>query len=134
MGRKLFLIAAIFCAAQSSQLFAQRGLCEAIDGATVLNDDNEFIGKISSPLDPDSIYNQFGIYGNPFSTDSIWNQFGTNGNPFSTTSAFNQFTVSPPRIIKNRTVIGYLTANKSIAGGVHPTAIGVLCYDFKPPR
>jgi hypothetical protein len=97
----------------------------------VLNSDNEYIGSISNKFDPNSIFNKFGTYGNKFSSDSIWNKFGNNGNPYASNSAFNKYTSSPPRIIKNKQIIGYLTVNKYVSGAINPIVLGTVCYDFE---
>lgn len=97
----------------------------------MLNSDNEYIGSISNKFDPNSIFNKFGTYGNKFSSDSIWNKFGNNGNPYASNSAFNKYTSSPPRIIKNKQIIGYLTVNKYVSGAINPIVLGTVCYDFE---
>jgi len=125
----LTLIACLLASTNSA--YGQASICNAIDGAIVLNSDNEYIGSISNKFDPDSIFNKFGTYGNKFSSDSIWNKFGKNGNPFASNSAFNKFTSSPPRIVKNKQIIGYLTVNKYVSGAINPIVLGTVCYDFE---
>jgi hypothetical protein len=85
-----------------------------------LTEEIKYLGKIEDQFSSDSIFNEFGTYGSEFSSDSIWNKFGNYGSPFSSQSAFNKFTTNPPIIIKNKQVIGYLTVNKFIKGGVDP--------------
>lgn len=113
----LFILVCIilFC----SKLTAQ-DICEAIEGAKVIADDGKYLGKICSSFDSESIINEFGSYGNEFNSNSIWNEFGTYGNEFSNLSPFNEFTSTPPMIIKNGLVIGYLTKNKSLKNAVDP--------------
>ncbi len=92
-----------------------------IDGADVVADDGTYLGKISSnTFDSESIKNEFGKYGNEFNSNSIRNKFGKYGKEFSDLSPFNKFTTTPPRIIKNGEVIGYLTKNKSFENAVDP--------------
>ncbi|MDA7640523.1 hypothetical protein N8787_02695 [Opitutaceae bacterium] len=50
-------------------------------------------------LDPASVWNEFGDYGNRFSAISIWNEFGTYGGSFSQFSPWNPFATSPPIIV-----------------------------------
>ena len=118
----------------SPPAFAQKDFCAAIDGAIVLNNDNEFIGSISSSFDSNSIFHEFGTYGNEYSSKSIWNEYGENGNEYGSNTAFNEYSSNPPRIIKDRTVIGYLTVNKYKKGAINPIMLDAMCYDFKPPR
>lgn len=86
-----------------------------------LTEETKYLGKIEDQFTVDSIFNEFGTYGSEFSTDSIWNEFGTYGGQFSSTSPFNEFTSTPPTIVKNNKIIGYLTVNKFIQGGVDPS-------------
>ncbi len=95
-------------------------ICEIIDGAKVIADDGEYLGKICSAFDSESIINEFGTYGNEFNSNSIWNEFGTYGNEFSNLSPFNEFTNTPPMIIKNGNIIGYLTKNRGLKNAVDP--------------
>jgi hypothetical protein len=127
-------IVALLAACLGSPASAQSEACQVFDGALVFNSDDEFIGRIANSYASDSIFNEFGQYGSQFRSESIWNQFGKNGSEFQANSAFNQFTSNPPKIIKDRQVIGYLTVNRSIRGGVSPVLLGALCYDFEPPR
>ena len=81
-----------------------------------------FLGNLDlNPFDYNSIFDQFGDYGNLFSATSIWNQFGEYGNPYSAYSPFNAASSTPPWIVDaNLNVGGRLTANCSISGAVNP--------------
>jgi hypothetical protein len=95
----------------------------------VVDDDYKtFLGDLTTnQFDLNSIYNEFGTYGNKFSPDSIWNQFGTYGNPYSQYSPFNQFTSTPPMIINgNGQIVGRLTVNQIITGAVSPYQLNAL--------
>jgi hypothetical protein len=118
----------------SSQLIAQDNVCRALEGSIIINSDNEFIGTVSNSFNRDSIFNEYGKFGNQYNSASIWNKYGKNGNEYQSGSAFNKYTSSPPRIIKDRQVIGYLSANKSKSGAINPILLGALCYDFTPPQ
>jgi hypothetical protein len=109
-------------------------ICEQLDGAMVVNEEGEFLGLVAYPSNSDSIFNEYGRYGSEYRSDSIWNQYGKNGSEYRSNTAFNEYTRSPPRIIKNRKIVAYLTVNKSIRGGVNPRLLGMICYDFKPPH
>ena len=106
-------------------------VCVVVKGSVIIaqDDQNTFLGKIASSFDSQSIFNEFGTYGNPFSSSSIWNQFSTFGNQFNTHSPFNQFSASPPMIINNKKIVGYLSANKSIRASISPNLLKALCKD-----
>ncbi|MCS6159840.1 hypothetical protein [Shewanella baltica] len=88
-------------------------LCQTVDGSTIIAQDNEntYLGKITNSFDSDSIFNDFGTYGNEFNSDS----------------PFNEFSASPPMIIKNKKIIGYLSANKSLKNAVSPNLLKAMC-------
>ncbi len=104
-------------------------LCQIVSGSVVIAQDgkNTYLGKIANSFDSESIFNEFGTYGSEFSSDSIWNEFATFGSEFSSYSPFNEFTSTPPMIIRNNEVIGYLSANKSIQASVSPNLLKALC-------
>jgi hypothetical protein len=103
-----------------------------IDGrAFLVADDGAYLGKISSnAFDYESICNGFGPYGNPFSGTSIRNDFAPYGNPFSALSADNSFTSSPPQIIYQRKVVGYLTKNQFLPSALDPDLL-FAAYDCR---
>jgi hypothetical protein len=82
----------------------------------------------SNIFEYESICNDFGPYGNRFAYISIKNDFGPYGNPFSTKSVYNAFTTTPPRIIYQGTVVGYLTKNEFLRGALDPDLLFAL-YD-----
>lgn len=91
------------------------------------NDGKTFLGKLTSDtFDAESIFNEFGNYGNEFSTTSIFNEFGTYGGEFSNESPFNPFATKPPIIVSNGEIIGYLTVNSSINNALSP--LGLLKF------
>lgn len=96
----------------------------SLEGATILADDGEFIGKITTnSYDSQSILNEFGRFGGKFSSTSIFNDFGRYGGEFSRMSPFNQTTSTPPRIFKGERFVGYLTRNESKTPRVDPFAL-----------
>ena len=109
-------------------------LWTATNSVVIINDDDEYIGQIANPSVRDSIFNEYGEFGSEYRSESIWNEYGKNGSEYRPNSAFNDYATRPPRLIKNRQVIGYLTVNKSKPGGLNPRLIGIVCYDFKPPH
>lgn len=106
-------------------------VCGILNGAVIIAQDsnNTFLGKVTSSYDSQSIFNEFGTYGNEFSSKSIWNEFSTFGNEFNSNSPFNDFSSSPPMLIKNRKILGYLSANKNIKASISPNLLKALCKD-----
>jgi hypothetical protein len=106
-------------------------VCDILNGAVIIAQDsnNTFLGKVTNSFDSQSIFNEFGTYGNEFSSKSIWNEFSTFGNEFNSYSPFNEFSSSPPMLIKNRKILGYLSANKSIKASISPNLLKALCKD-----
>ncbi|BDT71806.1 hypothetical protein os4_13340 [Comamonadaceae bacterium OS-4] len=106
-------------------------VCDILNGAVIIAQDSSdtFLGKVASSFDSQSIFNEFGTYGNEFSSKSIWNEFSTFGNGFNSNSPFNEFSSSPPMLIKNRKILGYLSANKSIKSSISPNLLKALCKD-----
>jgi hypothetical protein len=104
-------------------------LCQIVDGSVLIAQDRKhtYLGSITNSFGSDSIFNEFGTYGNEFSGESIWNEYSTFGNEFNPDSPFNEFSSSPPMIIKNKEIIGYLTTNKYIANGVNPHVLKAAC-------
>lgn len=105
--------------------------CAALTGARVIAEDGTYLGTVSSPYDGDSIFNRYGK-GSEYASESVWNKFGDYGSKYASDSAMNPYTSSPPKLVKNRQVIGVLTKNKYIAGAVDPVVLGVVCFDFTP--
>jgi len=86
---------------------------EAADGA--------FLGKLNpNQFDSESIFNQFGPYGNRFSQTSIFNKFSIYGNHFSNLSPNNRFTQTPPKLYVNGRFVAYLTVNTFLSPRVNP--------------
>lgn len=107
-------------------------VCSLVDGAVIIDNDDEYIGKIADIYIKDSIYNEYGPYGSEYRRESVFNEYGKNGSEYRSGSATNEYTITPPRIIKDGRVIAYLTKNKSLRGGIDPVVLGVTCYDWKP--
>jgi len=108
------------------------GLAQALRGASIIAQDSEntFLGKIDNEFSSESVFNEFGNYGSEFSSSSIWNEFSSFGSEFSSYSPFNEFTSTPPMIVKNGRVIGYLTRNKFIRGSLSPNILRALKEEY----
>jgi len=80
-------------------------------------DGSQFLGTLSTNIyDPYSVFNRYGTYGSKYSTNSIWNQYGTYGSKYSSYGAANPYTSTPPILVYNGSVVGYVTANKYLSG------------------
>lgn len=110
---------------------AAEELCPIVSGAVIVAQDDErtYLGKITNGYDSESIFNEYGSYGSEYSSSSIWNKYATFGSEYSSYSPFNKYTSTPPMIIKNRNIIGYLSANKRLRASVSPYILKALCKD-----
>lgn len=106
-------------------------VCTKLAGATVIaqDDENTLLGKIASSFDGKSIFNEFAPHGSEYNTKSIWNKYGNFGSEYSTHSPFNKFTTTPPMLVKDGKVMGYLTVNKAIQPSITPNLLKELCKD-----
>lgn len=65
----------------------------------LIAEDGQYLGCVScSEFHPESILNDFGIYGSEFSPTSIWNELGVYGSSTGPYSACNEFTRTPPHM------------------------------------
>ena len=94
------------------------------------DDENTYLGTLSSEFNFESIFNEYGSYGSEFSSQSIWNEFSTFGNEFNAYSPFNKFSIMPPILIKKGKIVGFLTTNKSIKNGTSPNLLKALKEEF----
>ncbi len=95
-------------------------VCSILAGVSVVANDGQYLGLIASAYEAKSLLNEFGNHGNEYNQNSIWNTYGKYGGEYSTLSPFNSYTTTPPMLIKNGKVIGYLTTNDNISNGVNP--------------
>ncbi len=105
------------------------GVCDLVRGAVVVaqNGRGTFLGKIASEFDADSIFCEYGIYGSPYGVDSVWYPNGQYGSEDGAYSSSNPHTLTPPMIVQGKLIVGYLTANKSIANSIPLTLLKKLC-------
>ena len=115
-----------------SGAIGQNALCTKVEGAIVVSDDGKYLGKITNKYNSDSIFNKYGTYGSKYGSDSIWNKYGSYGSPYNNQSVASIYTSTPPMMLKDRNVIGYLSKNKNKSGVIDPLILGILCYDFEP--
>lgn len=92
----------------------------------LLAQDGQPLGVISTnTFDSDSLANPYGTYGSRYALYSIWNRYGTYGSAYATYSPYNAYTSTPPLILQNGTVIGYLTKNRFLTPRVDPDDLAV---------
>lgn len=103
--------------------------CEAFDQARVVSHEGDFLGILAGQDEATSIYNTHGAYGSRYSGTSIWNPTSNFGGPYANQSAFNDSTSTPPMLLKDGKIVGRLTKNKYVAGGVDPVALKLTCFN-----
>lgn len=127
---KSLFIAAVVAACLPAWAFAE-GVCIVLKDAKVIGQDDAhtYLGKVANKYDADSIFNEYGIHGGPYEQDSVWNPYATFGNEYNEYAATNKYTGTPPMLVKNKTVIGFLSANKSMRGAISPLMLKALCAE-----
>jgi hypothetical protein len=106
--------------------------CADLDGSYVVSQEStqSYLGFFGNTFASESINNSFGTYGSTFSASSVRNTFGSYGSQFGIYSASNSFTSTPPAIFKWGGLIGYLTTNPFVFGGVSLAIIDANCTFF----
>lgn len=92
---------------------------------------DKFLGVLNtSPYDTNSIWNEYGTYGNSYSSNSIWNEYSTYGSEYSNNSPFNTTATNPPVVVdQDGNFYGYLTINSSNSKQCrHPIAIAIYRF------
>lgn len=116
-----------------STLVAQSSVVDFIrnlDGqATLLGVDGAFLGIISSDrVHEASTCNAVGNYGSRVGSMSVWNRVSNYGSQISDLSAYHTWTKTPPAIIYQDEVMGFLTKNHRIRAALDPDVLfAVLC-------
>jgi hypothetical protein len=60
-----------------------------------------------------SVWNEYGNYGNKYSSTSIWNSYGDYGGKYNAGSPWNAYASYPPAVVDSKgDFYGYLTVNK----------------------
>jgi hypothetical protein len=96
----------------------------AFEGATIVADDGQFLGKITTnSLDAQSIGNDLGRYGSTLSSTSILNDLSRYGGELARMSPFNSLTSTPPRVFKGDRFLGYLAVNNLETPRIDPRAL-----------
>ena len=109
---------------------------KALNGASIYSQETprKYLGKIASKYDSDSIFDKYGDYGSKYASDSIWDRYGSYGGERGGNSPFNRRTTSPPTIVSGGRVLGFLTANPSIRGGLDVETVRRLLEISKRPK
>lgn len=110
---------------------ANDNVCLTVIGAKVIAQDgnNTYLGKILDKYDSESIFDKYGNYGSKYSSPSLWDEYGDFGNKYSIYSHNNPNTPTPPMIIKNGKVIGYLSSNKTISPSISLNLLNATCNE-----
>lgn len=98
--------------------------------------EEDYLGKINaSKYDSESIWNEYGKYGNKYNSKSIWNSYGTYGNSYSSYSPFNDYASHPPVLRdRNGKFYGYFTSNKYKTKRANYGIVDVICENYEKIR
>ena len=98
--------------------------------------EEDYLGKLNaSKYDSESIWNEYGKYGNKYNSKSIWNAYGTYGNKYNSYSPFNEHGSNPPVLRdKNGKFYGYFTANKYKSKRANYDLIDIICENYEEIR
>lgn len=95
----------------------------------IVSADGEYLGKVSSDkYASESICNKYGTFGSPHG-NGIFNRYGDHGGTYSLTGAYNPRAQNPPALIENRQVVGFVTKNSKISGGIDPDVLRAYTCD-----
>jgi hypothetical protein len=104
-------------AAPGSDVLAQvvQTILSAGRGASlrIVAADGTFLGNCAQ-MDVDSIFNQYGLKGSPYGVESMNNQFSLYGSEYGPNSPNNSYSPTPPRLLFEGRVLGYLSNNSVI--------------------
>lgn len=89
-------------------------------GASVIAQDDQFLGIVADCLNSQSICNEIGRYGSSISRTSIHNSISKYGGLISRLSAYNSLASSPPKIVRGDRTLAYLTKNITKSPAVDP--------------
>ena len=85
-------------------------------GSCLRAQDGQFLGTITSnTFDTSSILNEYGPFGSPYSTTSIFNQYSDYGSRYGSNSVNNPYCSTPPKLIINGRLLGYITVNHYVS-------------------
>lgn len=78
------------------------------------NNHDVYLGCLNcDSYDSNSIWNEYGTYGNSYNSKSIWNEYGTYGNEYNSNSPWNEYSNDSPVVVdKDGDFYGYFTLNE----------------------
>ena len=78
------------------------------------NNHDVYLGCLNcDSYDSNSIWNEYGTYGNSYNSKSIWNEYGTYGNEYNSNSPWNEYSNDSPVVVdKDGNFYGYFTLNE----------------------
>ena len=81
--------------------------------------DGQFLGEITRDRNTtNSMLNSYGPYGSRYSETSIFNEYSPYGSPYGQYSVNNPYCATPPRLYINRRMLGLVTKNQYVSGGI----------------
>jgi hypothetical protein len=103
--------------------------CSKFNGARIIGEDGDYLGKLGPNYMSDSIYNDSSSYSGSWSTDSIFNTSSKYGNSYSNNSVFNDTASYPPVILsEDGEVLGRLSIGPSyLSDRYNPYDIKYTC-------
>lgn len=74
----------------------------------------DYLGCLNcNKSDVNSIWNEYGLYGNEYGVNSIWNRYGIYGSEYNQFSPWNEYSNQAPVLVDNQgNFFGYFSANK----------------------
>lgn len=95
-----------------------------------------FLGKLNaSKYDSESIWNEYGTYGNKRRSTSIWNANGDYGNEYRSCCPFNEYATYPPGLYdESGSFFGYFTVNKAKFNRASYELTDIICENYKEIR
>lgn len=99
-------------------------------------DHDVYLGKLNaSKYDSESIWNEYGKYGNKYNSDCIWNKYGKYGSEYSSYSPFNEYASYPPILVDSQgNFYGYFTANKYKSNRANIKLVDIICKYYEEIR
>ena len=99
-------------------------------------DHDVYLGKLNaSEYDSESIWNEYGKYGNEYNSNCIWNEYGKYGNEYSNYSPFNAYASYPPVLVDAQgNFYGYFTVNKYKSKRANFELVNIICEYYEDIR
>lgn len=99
-------------------------VCQKLAGASIIADDGVYLGSIDpDTYSDDSIFNEYGKYGNKYKPKSIWNEYGKYGSQYKQYSPFHQYSRTPPTIYMKSNKTLKLTVNSYLGNTIDPNVV-----------